>query len=52
LNEGDDTHLCFAFGALMMVGKEARRYVGAGSNQRLFEDALKEQVASSCGVGA
>jgi len=35
----------------MMVDKEARLYVGSGSNQGLSEDALKEQVASSCGVG-
>lgn len=36
----------------MVVDKEARLYVGAGSNQGLSEEALKEQVAASCGVGA
>jgi hypothetical protein len=36
----------------MVVDKEARLYVGTGSNQGLSEEALKEQVASSCGVGA
>lgn len=36
----------------MVVDKEARLYVGAGSNQGLSEQALKDQVATSCGVGA
>ncbi len=36
----------------MMVDKEARLYVGAGSNQGVSEEALKAQVAESCGVGA
>ena len=36
----------------MVVDKEARLYVGSGSNQGLSEDALKEQVANQCGVNA
>jgi hypothetical protein len=36
----------------MMIDKEARLYVGVGSNQGISEEALKEQVAASCGVGA
>ncbi len=36
----------------MMIDKEARLYVGAGSKQGLSEDALKEQVASACGLAA
>jgi hypothetical protein len=36
----------------MVVDKEARLYVGSGANQGLSEQALKEQVVSSCGVGA
>lgn len=36
----------------MMVDKEARLYVGAGSNQGISEEALKAQVLESCGIGA
>jgi hypothetical protein len=36
----------------MVVDKEARLYVGSGSNQGVSADALKEQVASACGVAA
>jgi ATP-dependent RNA helicase DeaD len=36
----------------MVVDKEARLYVGSGSKQGVSADALKEQVASACGVAA
>jgi superfamily II DNA/RNA helicase len=34
----------------MMVDKEARLYVGVGSNKGISADQLKEQVVSACGV--
>lgn len=34
----------------MMVDKEARLYVGVGSNKGISADELKEQVISACGV--
>lgn len=34
----------------MVVDKEARLYVGTGANQGLSEQALKDQVAATCGV--
>jgi len=34
----------------MVVDKEARLYVGVGSNKGMSSDELKEQVVSSCGV--
>ncbi len=36
----------------MVIDKEARLYVGSGSKQGVSADALKEQVASACGVAA
>jgi superfamily II DNA/RNA helicase len=36
----------------MVVDKEARLYVGVGSNKGISADALKEQVVNSCGIQA
>jgi hypothetical protein len=36
----------------MVVDKEARLYVGVGSNKGLSSDELKDQVVSACGVSA
>ncbi len=36
----------------MMVDKQARLYVGAGSNQGISKDTLAEQVVSACGLAA
>jgi ATP-dependent RNA helicase DeaD len=36
----------------MVVDKEARLYVGVGSNKGLSSDELKEQVVNACGVQA
>lgn len=36
----------------MVVDKEARLYVGAGSNQGVSQDVLKEQVLTTCGLNA
>jgi hypothetical protein len=36
----------------MVVDKEARLYVGVGSNKGMSSDELKEQVVNTCGVQA
>jgi hypothetical protein len=36
----------------MMVDKQARLYVGAGSNQGISKDTLAGQVASACGLAS